>query len=89
MVALILCFGYLAGRSNAMNKEIFYVPSSNSQLVVLKIYDNNIICGKLVQDPESKKFGIGSTIDFLDIQNISDVTFTPIRVKISFTQYPK
>ena len=87
MVFLLLSFGYLAGRSDAFQKEIFYVPSSNPELIVLKIYGDNIVCGKLVQ--QSGKTGLGPTINILRMENIDKVTFTPIKVKISFSLYPK
>jgi hypothetical protein len=91
IVTLVIIFifvcTYLAGRSEAWKKEIFLVPSSNPELVVLKIYDDNIICGKLVQ--ESDKIGLGPTIDLLRLNDISNLTLTPIKVKLSFTQYLK
>lgn len=81
-----LTFGYLAGRSDAWKKEIFYVPSSHPQLVVLRIYDENIVCGELIQ--ESEKFGLGPKIYLLKVYD-SDLILTPIKVKLSFTKYPK
>lgn len=87
VIAFIFVSGYLAGRADAWNKEIFLVPSSNPELVVLKVYGDNIICGKLVQ--ESDKVGLGPTIDLLRLDDISNLTLTPIKVKLSFTQYLK
>lgn len=87
VIAFIFVSGYLAGRSDAWKKEIFLVPSSNPELVVLKIYGDNIVCGKLVQ--ESDEIGLGPTIDLLRLDDISSLTLTPIKVKLSFTQYLK
>jgi hypothetical protein len=87
VVIAILVSGYLAGRSDARKKEIFYVPSSNPQLIVLKVYGDNIVCGELVQ--ETDKVGLGPRIDLLKLNNLSDLTLTPIKIKLSFTQFPK
>lgn len=87
VIAFIFVSGYLAGRSDAWKKEIFLVPSSNPELVVLKVYGDNVVCGKLVQ--KSDEIGLGPTINLLRLDNISNLTLTPIRVKLSFTQYPK
>jgi hypothetical protein len=87
VIAFIFLSGYLAGRADAWNKEIFLVPSSNPELVVLKIYGDNIVCGKLVQ--EADEFGLGPTITLLRLDDISNLTLTPIKVKLSFTQYPR
>lgn len=87
VIAFIFVSGYLAGRSDAWKKEIFLVPSSNPELVVLKIYGDNIVCGKLVQ--KSDEIGLGPTIDLLRLDDISSLTLTPIKVKLSFTQYLK
>lgn len=87
VIAFIFVSAYLAGRADAWNKEIFLVPSSNPELVVLKVYGDNIICGRLVQ--ESDEIGLGPTIDILRLDDIPNLTLTPIKVKLSFTQYPK
>jgi hypothetical protein len=87
VIAFILVSGYLAGRADAWNKEVFLVPSSNPELVVLKVYGDNIICGRLVQ--KSGQIGLGPTIDILRLDDISNLTLTPIKVRLSFTQYPE
>ena len=91
IVILVIIFIFvctnLAGRSEAWKKEIFLVPSSHPELVVLKIYGDNVVCGKLVQ--ESDEIGLGPTIDLLRLDDISHLTLTPIKVKLSFTQYLK
>ncbi len=87
IVSVILSFGYLEGTLNAWQKEVFYVPSSNPDLVVLKIYGDNMICKKLVQ--ESDKVGLGPTIILLRMEDISNVTLTPIETEISFVLIPK
>ncbi len=87
VVVLIFSFGYLAGRAAASQQEVFYVPSANPDLIVLKTYDGNIICGRLVQ--ESDRVGLGPAISVLRMEDIPDLTLTPIRAEISFTLYPK
>jgi hypothetical protein len=87
VVGLIFASGYLGGRAEAFQKEVFYVPSSNPDLVVLKIYGDNIICGELVR--QSDEVGLGATISVLRMENIPNLTLTPIKTKISFTLYPK
>ena len=86
LVIIIYCSA-LAGRSAAFNKQIFYVPSSNPDSVVLKIYGDNIICGQLEHDPG--KDGLGPTIFVLPLNNNLNLSLTPIRIKISFTTVPK
>ena len=86
LVIIIYCSA-LAGRSAAFNKQIFYVPSSNPDSVVLKIYGDNIICGQLIY--EQNKSGLGQTIFILPLNNNPNLSLTPIRVKISFTKVPK
>lgn len=48
---LILFIGYTSAyynnRANAMNRQIFYIPSSNQQSVVLKIYGDDLICATI------------------------------------------
>jgi hypothetical protein len=87
VVGLIFASGYLGGRAEAFQKEVFYVPSSNRDLVVLKIYGDNIICGELVR--ESDKVGLGPMITVLRMEDIPNLTLTPIKAEISFTSYPK
>ncbi len=45
---LVFSFSYLGGRSAAMRKSTFYIPSSNPQAVVLKINGNDLICAPLI-----------------------------------------
>lgn len=49
-LAFIFVCSYLRGRVDAMEKQIFYIPSTNPQSVVLKIYGDNIICAPLIQN---------------------------------------
>lgn len=51
---LVFSLSYMEGRSAAMNKSTFYVPSSNPQAVVLKINGNDLICAPLI--PETHYF---------------------------------
>ena len=44
IVILVFGLSYMDGRSAAMNKSTFYIPSSNPQAVVLKINGNELIC---------------------------------------------
>lgn len=38
---------YYTNRAKAMNQQVFYIPSSNPQLVVLRIYGENLICAPI------------------------------------------
>jgi hypothetical protein len=86
VVVFIFVSGYLAGRADAWKKEVFLVPSSNPELVVLRIYGDNVVCGTLVQ--KSDEIGLGPAIDLLRLDDVSNLTLTPIKVKLSFIQYP-
>ena len=86
LILIFLCCS-LAGRANAMKEQIFYVPSSNPDSIVLKIYGDNIICGQLVQ--KQNQTGLGPTIFVLSLSNTPNLSLTPIKLNLAFTMYPK
>ena len=86
LVMVIYC-GALAGRSDGMNKQIFYVPSSNPNSVVLKIYGDNMICTSLTYS--QNKPVLGPTIFVMPLNNSPDIALSPIRIYPNFTELPK
>lgn len=87
VIFIIFICVYLAGRAAAMKKDIFYVPSSNPDSIVLKIYGDNIICGEIVES--DGKLGLGTTLHILSFNDSLDMTLTPYRINLSFTQSPE
>jgi len=47
LIILLFTFSYLGGRSVGLDQQTVYVPSSNPQLVVLKITGDNLICAPI------------------------------------------
>lgn len=48
VLVLLFFFSYLDGRSVGLDQQTVYVPSSNPQLVVLKITGDNLICAPII-----------------------------------------
>jgi len=52
MISLLFGCVYLVGRYEAGTKKEFYIPSSNQTSLVLKIYEDNIICAPFTESEE-------------------------------------
>jgi hypothetical protein len=48
LLVALFTFSYLGGRSGGLDPQTVYVPSSNPQLVVLKITGDNLICAPII-----------------------------------------
>jgi len=87
LLVMVIYFGALAGRSDALNKHIFYVPSSNPNSVVLKIYGDDMVCAQLTSLRNESV--LGNTIFVVPLSDTSVVSLTPIRIYPVFSQLPQ
>jgi hypothetical protein len=55
VLMLLFVFSYLDGRSTCMDRQVFYVPSSNPQSVVLKISGESLICAPIIYKGKNSK----------------------------------
>jgi len=55
VLIFIFAFSYLDGRSTGIDRQVFYVPSSNPQLVVLKISGDSLICAPIIYRGKDSK----------------------------------
>lgn len=52
-VTIILTTGYYEGKRNALIREEYLVPSTYPESVVVKVYQDYLICTQLNQEPDS------------------------------------
>jgi len=86
ILAIVVYCGALAGRSDAMNKQIFYELPSDPNAVILRIYGDNVISGQLQY--EQNKIGLGPII-FVSSLNNANLMLTPIKIDIQFMSVPQ
>lgn len=54
-VTIILTMGYMEGKRNALTREEYLVPSTYPESVVVRVYQDYLICTQFNQEPDSNE----------------------------------
>ena len=81
----LFSFTYLDGRSVAMNRQVFYIPSTHPESIVVKIQGDSLICAPLYymgKDNKGEEIGIINQEFFKLNLNDSNISIKAIKLYV-------